>query len=139
MALQGACIMWVEVRAMQTGLEATVYSAGNATTTADLGEDRCRSCSGSNAPPPPLSSFGLAAEEAPGLGETNWPAELRRRVIWPPGSLYSDALSPSKCDAERLTAAVPDDRRRPYGAPSVLRRVQSRGSAFKGPEARYRL
>lgn len=70
---------------MQTGLGATVYSAG--ATKADLGEDRC-----SSAPVPPLSSFGSAEEAAPGPGEERyWPAKLRRRVIWPPaasGSLY---------------------------------------------------
>lgn len=68
-----------EVRAMQTGLDATVYSADK--TTADLGEDRC-----SSTPVPPLSSFCLAEEGAPGPGERYWPAKLLRRVIWPPAA-----------------------------------------------------
>lgn len=99
----------------------------------NLGEGRC-----SSAPVPPRSSSGLAEEEAPGAGETNWPAPLRRRVIWPPassGSLVSSAIwtiFPSQiwCSLLRVQTT--------RGSHMELLRVRRRGKAgaplLKGQE-----
>lgn len=120
----------------QTGRDATVYSAG---TTANLGEDRR-----SSALVLPLPSFGFAGEETPGPGgERYWPEKLCRRVIWPPaasGSLYPALLvffffwtiSWLQCGIEPLTVTSPDNGRKPYGAPSVLRRGKAGVSSLKG-------
>lgn len=90
---------------------------------------------------PPLSSFGFAKEEAPGPGVRYWPSKLHRRVIWPPaasGSLFfflplflsgRDLLPPILMP---LTAASPDNKRKPYGAPSVLRRGKAGAPLLKG-------
>lgn len=127
--LQGHC---GEVRAMQTGLDATVYSAG--LTTANLGEDRC-----SSTPVPPLPSFSRAETKAPGPVKRYCRVKLHSRVIWPPAALGSlfigldldDLPLPAWCWAAR-TAASPDNKRKPYGAPSVLRRGKAGAPLLKG-------
>lgn len=115
----------------QTGRDATVYSAG---TTANLGEDRC-----SSTPVLPLPSFGSAEQETPSPGaERYWPEKLRRRVIWPPAASWSFypslfwTISSLWCGIEPLAVTSSDKERKPYGAPSVLRRGKAGVSSLKG-------
>lgn len=109
---------------------------------ANLGKDRC-----SSTPVPPLPSFGLAEEEAPGPGERYWPTKLRCRVIWPPaasGNLYRarfERSPPSNLmPNERLTDASPHNKMKPYGAPSVQRRGKAGAPLLKGqkPDIAFR-
>lgn len=120
-----------EVGEAQTSLDATVNSAD--TTTADLDEDWC-----SSTPAPPLSSFGVAEEEAPGSDERNCPLKLLRRVIWPPaasGSLFPARFRQSPRSNLMLSFSLlpaPDNEGKPYGAPSVLRRGKAGAPLLKG-------